>query len=60
MQEHLETCAACAAEYSFEGAVLRDLKLKLRRVELPPELVGRIVRRIDEARTQDGGSLEGD
>jgi anti-sigma factor (TIGR02949 family) len=42
VRQHLETCVACANEYAFEGAVLRDLKAKLRHVAVPPDLRSRV------------------
>ena len=44
VREHLETCAACASEYSFEENVLLTVKAKLRRVAVPAELRARIER----------------
>lgn len=44
VREHLETCAACASEYSFEESVLLVVKAKLRRVAVPAELRARIER----------------
>ena len=44
VREHLETCAACASEYSFEANVLLTVKAKLRRVAVPDELRARIER----------------
>lgn len=44
VREHLETCAACASEYSFEEHVLLTVKAKLRRVAIPAELRARIER----------------
>lgn len=43
VRAHLETCAACAAEYRYEDAVLRAVKSKLRRVALPPEVRRRLL-----------------
>jgi anti-sigma factor (TIGR02949 family) len=42
VRRHLETCAACASEYRFEDAVLRDIRRKLRRVVVPHDLRSRI------------------
>ena len=42
VREHLETCAACASEYTFEANVLLTVKAKLRRVVIPAELRARI------------------
>jgi anti-sigma factor (TIGR02949 family) len=44
VREHLETCAACASEYTFEENVLLTVKAKLRRVAIPAELRARIER----------------
>lgn len=48
---HLETCAACAAEYGFEESVLTALKAKLRRVGVPDDLRARIAKQMSDART---------
>ena len=48
VREHLETCAACASEYSFEEGVLLTVKAKLRRVAIPPELRARIERSLSQ------------
>jgi anti-sigma factor (TIGR02949 family) len=44
VREHLETCAACASEYTFEANVLLTVKAKLRRVVIPSELRAQIER----------------
>lgn len=43
VRRHLEQCAACAAEYSFESRVLDDLREKLRRVRAPERLLDNII-----------------
>ena len=55
-REHLETCAACASEYAFAASLLGELKQKLRRVDVPPELLDRIALRLAEARAEGGGA----
>lgn len=42
VREHLETCAQCASEHAFEDSVLRELKSKLRRIDLPQSLVDKV------------------
>ena len=42
VRAHLETCTACASEYTFEGTVLADLKAKLRRIDLPPAVLDKV------------------
>ena len=53
VRDHLETCAVCAGEYTFEGAVLRELKAKLRRVAVPEDLRRRIEQRLTSSRSDD-------
>ena len=48
VQEHLETCAACASEYRFESRVLDSVRGKLRRITVPPSLRAEILRRLGE------------
>jgi anti-sigma factor (TIGR02949 family) len=49
VREHLETCVVCAAEYSFETSMLSTVRQKLRRLEMPSDLLARISRKIAEA-----------
>ena len=42
VREHLETCAACTAEYTFQAGALDQLKDKLRRIAVPQDLLTRI------------------
>jgi anti-sigma factor (TIGR02949 family) len=55
-REHLETCAACASEYEFAASMLGELKGKLRRVDVPPELLDRIALQLAQARAEQGGA----
>ncbi|HEU5170249.1 MAG TPA: zf-HC2 domain-containing protein [Gemmatimonadales bacterium] len=48
VQEHLDACAACAAEHRFEASVIRGLREKLQRIDLPQDLLARISRRLRE------------
>ena len=54
-REHLEACALCAREHAFEAAVLRDVKRKLRRVDVAPSLLDRIGRLLAEASGEEAG-----
>jgi len=47
VEAHLETCEACTGQFLFERQVLADLKDKLRRVALPPDLLARISRSLE-------------
>jgi anti-sigma factor (TIGR02949 family) len=42
VREHLETCAACSEQFNLEAGVLDQLKDKLRRIAMPPDLLARI------------------
>jgi len=53
VRQHLETCSVCASEYAFEEKVLRSLRDTMRRISMPPDLVGKISRRIAEAQRED-------
>lgn len=43
VREHLEICVGCAREFTFEASVLRAVRAKLRQIDLPPSLPGRIL-----------------
>lgn len=47
VKSHLERCSECAAEFQFEGEVLRRLKDKLCHIDLPCDLIEKIKRAID-------------
>lgn len=53
MREHIETCAACAHEHAFAVATLRTLKAKLRRIDVPRDLMAQVALRLAEAATAD-------
>lgn len=42
IEEHLEICAACLREFTFEHSVLEGVRKKLREVTAPPDLMARI------------------
>ena len=52
IQEHLEICAACAHEFTFEASVLIGVRQKLRQLNVPPDLLARISAQVRAA----GGS----
>jgi anti-sigma factor (TIGR02949 family) len=49
VREHLETCAVCTREFAYEAGVLGEVRSKLQRVDVPPDLLARIARRLAEA-----------
>lgn len=44
VREHLEICAGCAREFTFEESVLTGVRSRLRQIDLPEELQARILR----------------
>ena len=46
VEEHLQICDACTREFSFESSVLNGVKRKLRQLEVPSDLLGRILSRL--------------
>lgn len=42
VERHLEVCDRCLKRFQFEGAVLDDLRIKLRRVPVPETLEDRL------------------
>ena len=54
-REHLQACAVCAREHAFEAAVLRDVKRKLRRIDIAPSLRERIGRVLAAASGEEAG-----
>jgi anti-sigma factor (TIGR02949 family) len=43
IEEHLAICAWCAREFNFEASVLYGVKGKLRQLDVPANLVSRIL-----------------
>jgi anti-sigma factor (TIGR02949 family) len=50
VEQHLAECEMCAQEYRFEASVLAGIRKKVQRIQLPPDLMGRLSRRLSEAR----------
>ena len=48
VERHLEVCDRCLKRFQFEGAVLDELRLKLRRVTVPETLEGRLRKALRE------------
>jgi anti-sigma factor (TIGR02949 family) len=49
IEEHLEICAACTREFTFEKSVLEGARRKLRQLSVPPGLLERIAAEIRAA-----------
>ncbi len=49
VKEHLEICQVCATEFKFEDRVLHQVRSKLSHIDLPPELLKRVAKALDDA-----------
>jgi anti-sigma factor (TIGR02949 family) len=56
VEQHLAECDMCAREYRFEASVLAGIRRKVQRIQLPPDLMGRLSRRLNGFR--ENSSLE--
>jgi anti-sigma factor (TIGR02949 family) len=43
VEEHLQICAACTQEFNFEASVIKGVRRKLRHLEAPSDLLGRVL-----------------
>jgi anti-sigma factor (TIGR02949 family) len=43
VEGHLAICAACTREFAFEASVINGVRRKLRHLEAPPDLLGRVL-----------------
>jgi anti-sigma factor (TIGR02949 family) len=50
VRAHLDACAACAAEFTFEEDVLLRIRAKLQGVDIPMDLRERIARLLIDMR----------
>ena len=50
VHEHLDICAGCAREFTFEASVLRGVREKLRQIDLPDSLQARILAALGNVR----------
>jgi len=49
VRQHLEKCTECAEEFHFEGNVVRCVKEKLARIDLPCDLLDQLRAALDAA-----------
>lgn len=47
VEAHLEECLRCASQFRFEIALVRSIRERLRRIEVPAGLVEDVLRRLD-------------
>jgi anti-sigma factor (TIGR02949 family) len=50
VEEHLQTCAACTQEFTFEASVLTGVRRKLRHLEAPADLLRKVISQLDPRR----------
>jgi anti-sigma factor (TIGR02949 family) len=50
VEEHLQICAACTQEFSFEASVIKGVRRKLRHLEAPSDLLGRVLSQLPRRR----------
>jgi anti-sigma factor (TIGR02949 family) len=46
VRQHLEVCALCSAEFAFEASVIRDVKSKLQRIDVPGDFRSLVAKRL--------------
>ena len=56
VEEHLQDCEACAREFGFEASVVRSVREKLREVDVPDSLLGRVSMALARERAREDGS----
>jgi len=54
VKEHLQICAACTREFSFESSVLNGVRRKLRHLEAPADLLGRVLSQLQRPAQPEG------
>jgi anti-sigma factor (TIGR02949 family) len=55
VEEHLHDCEACTREFGFEAHVIREVRTKLRQVDVPQSLMERVAMSIARERASDDG-----
>ena len=53
VQEHLEICAICAAEFKFEASIWSEVRAKLQRTTVPPSLREKVARLLRDTNCSD-------
>jgi anti-sigma factor (TIGR02949 family) len=52
VEEHLQICDACTREFTFEASVLNGVRRKLRHLEAPSDLLGRVFSQLKQPRPE--------
>lgn len=55
VRRHLEICAMCAEEFRIEAAILSEVRTKVERVRMPPDVARRIQSALNRAREAASG-----
>jgi len=50
VEEHLQICAACTQEFNFEASIIQGVRRKLRHLEAPADLLGRVLSQLPRRR----------
>ncbi len=58
VEEHLEVCEVCAAEFRFEASVISGIKERVRRNALPESLRMRVTSMLDRLSADRGSTLD--
>jgi anti-sigma factor (TIGR02949 family) len=53
VQEHLEACRICAAEFKFEADIWSEVRVKLQRTTVPPSLREKVARLLRDTNCSD-------
>lgn len=48
VEEHLADCVQCAREFEFEETLLAEVRIRLRRLDVPKSLAERLRARLEE------------
>lgn len=49
VEAHLESCAPCTSRFRYEASLLNGIRARLQRTPLPPDLLSKIHRMLDDA-----------
>jgi anti-sigma factor RsiW len=59
VEAHLEHCLRCAGQFRFETSLVRSIRERLRRIEVPADLMASVLRRLDSDRRPAGDLDDG-
>jgi anti-sigma factor (TIGR02949 family) len=58
VEKHLEICSMCASEFRVEGQLLRTIRAKVRRIQMPAGVEARLWKRLNAAGVSDEPSQD--